>query len=102
MITAVVKQPGAVAAPQEIDGGVESIQALVGGYFEAHRLTGGYTVWCNEQGTKYMAPNIIDECHGAVLVGTVVVTRGDNGLTARDVPRVVGLLNRLSVLGSLV
>jgi hypothetical protein len=100
MIQVVTKAPGQAPVVRLIDGSVESIQKEVGGYFEVHRFwTRALTLYCNEDGkNKYMAPNVRDLCHPEVLVGTVLVMRGDNGLTDDDLPRVIDVLGARTVL----
>jgi hypothetical protein len=107
MLTVIVKEPGKDPEVRHINGTVEEIQRLVGGYFEAHSMymaTGApLTVFCNEGGfgqNKYMAPNIMDACHAAVLVGTVVVMRGDYGLYDYQVAPTLARLKTRSVAGS--
>jgi Domain of unknown function (DUF3846) len=99
MIQVVVKEPGENPVRKLIDGTVESIQKEVGGYFEVHRLAPGLTVYANEDGKrKYLAPNINDTCHPAILVGTLLVMRGDNGLEDADVPKVTYMLLQRAVM----
>jgi hypothetical protein len=101
MIQVVVKAPGEDPVKVLITGELEDMWKIVGGYFEIHRLAPGFTVYANEEGKqKYLAPNINDTCHPEILVGTVFVMRGDNGLTDEDIPLVTRLLNQRAVLGS--
>src|SRR4051812_44941227 len=99
MITVVVKQPGEEPEVKQIDGSVESIQAEVGGYFEAYPF-GPYTVYCNEDGKrKYMSPNVLNMMD-QVLVGPILIMRGDDGLNEWDTAIAKDLLKRRAVLAS--
>lgn len=102
MIQVVIKKPGEDPEAASIDGSLESIQKVVGGYFEAHRF-GKLTLYCNEEGhLKYMAPNILDDldCHaGAVIVGPVLVMKGDHSLPPHAVDPVRRALRERAVLG---
>jgi len=102
MITVVVKEPGKPAQGRKIAGSVESIQEIVGGYFECHKFPGQLTLYCNEGGfgqNKYMTPNVMDSCHPAVLLGTVLVMKGDDGLLPFMLEPVAKRLDQLAVLG---
>ncbi len=99
MIRVVVKQPGEEAQIRLIDGNLPSMQEIVGGYLEAHRIA-DMIVYCNDGSEfKYMAPNVYDDCHGVVLVGTVFLTRNDAGLRSMDdARRAKHLLDEHSVM----
>ena len=89
MLVAVIKTSGEIES-RDIDGTLESMQALVGGYIEALDLTGDSTMWVNEEGllldlpynhtATMFAGNWYNDTY---IVGDVFITGGadENGKT---------------------
>lgn len=87
MLKVVVAMPGEMPKVQEIDGSLESMQALVGGYVElVHvRELPGLDVYVNEDGrSKKLAPNRIVGGHRIVGPILVSASKGEDMTTMSE------------------
>lgn len=76
MLRIIVVEPRELPYEQQIDGELESMQAIVGGYIECVQLGRGFTLVCNEEGKlQDLKPNRI--VGGDVIVGTFFLTKTD-------------------------
>jgi len=98
--------PGEKPVVQEIDKGLEAMQAVVGGYIECVGLAPGIDLYCNEEGKLIGLPlnlrkknpmAIAGGLPGDIIAGTFFVTRtNDEGesesLTDADIKKYTKLI----------
>jgi len=112
-ICIVVKKPGLFNDPdiQDIEPGLENMQAIVGGWIECVRIPElarkGIDLWCNEEGKYTCEPNFVyfwpggpgDTIHGTVFLASHNDEGETVGLTEEQTDFAIAWLNdRLPVV----